>query len=235
MIPVLGSELCFPDPERLKFEPEPGLVAIGGDFSVERLCLAYRSGIFPWTDNPITWWSPNPRGIFEWDKFHVPRSLQKLAKRCVVLSREEPVGSRPSARFEITVNRAFRSVIEKCATSRRVGNWITAEFIESYTRLHEAGHAHSLEVWQQSELVGGIYGVAIGGLFAGESMFHTVSNSSKLALLFLFERLRQRGYSLFDIQMITPTTACFGAVEIPRTEYLRRLRIAVNQPASFGD
>ncbi|MBA4149581.1 MAG: leucyl/phenylalanyl-tRNA--protein transferase [Verrucomicrobia bacterium] len=233
MIQVLGKKLAFPDPRHLKFEPEPGLVAVGGDFSVERLLLAYRNGIFPWTDDPITWWSPNPRAIFEFDQFHVSRSLQKLAKQCVVLEEHEPVGSNQDAPFEITINRAFSQVIEHCATSRNVGNWITSEFVKAYTKLHAAGHAHSLEVWHKRELAGGIYGVAIGGFFAGESMFHFVSNASKVALYFLCERLRERGYKLFDLQVVTPTTKQFGAVEISRDEYLDRLKTALFVPVAF--
>src|SRR5688500_4835158 len=124
MIHVLGKELSFPDPRRLKFEPEPGFVAVGGDFSIERLLLAYRSGIFPWTDDPITWWSPNPRAILEFDHFHVSRSLQKLVKQCVILQNAEPVGLNKEAPFEITIDRAFSQVIKHCGTSRTDGNWI---------------------------------------------------------------------------------------------------------------
>ncbi|MFN7137939.1 MAG: leucyl/phenylalanyl-tRNA--protein transferase [Limisphaerales bacterium] len=233
MIHVLGQEIVFPDPRKLKFEPEPGLVAIGGDFSVERLALAYRNGIFPWTDDPITWWSPNPRAIFEFEKFHVPRSLHREIKRSVILSPGESLGTHSEAQYEITIDRAFPEVIRHCATSRKKGNWITKHFVQSYIRFHQAGHAHSLEVWQKEKLVGGIYGVAIGGFFAGESMFHLVSNMSKLALYFLFQHLKERGFTLFDTQVLTPTTVQFGASEIPREEYLARLEKAVNQPISF--
>lgn len=234
MIHRLGKELTFPNPRHLKFEPEPGLVAVGGDFSVDRLLLAYRSGIFPWTDDPITWWSPNPRAIFEFDQFHASKSLQKLARQCVLLKADEPIGLNKLAPFEVTVDRAFEQVIHHCATSRDTGNWITTEFIRAYTAFHKAGHAHSLEVWHKGELVGGIYGVAVGGFFAGESMFHLVSNASKVALYFLTQRLRERGYKLFDVQVVTPTTKLFGAVEIPRVEYLDRLKAAVTEPVSFN-
>src|SRR5688572_30305110 len=119
MVHRLGKALVFPDPRCLKHEPEPGLVAVGGDFSVERLLLAYRSGIFPWTEDPITWWSPNPRAIFELDHFHVSRSLLKLAARCVLLQKGEPVGGPEQAGFQITIDRAFPEVIHQCATSRK--------------------------------------------------------------------------------------------------------------------
>lgn len=195
-------------------------MAVGGDLSAERLLLAYRSGLFPWTDHPVTWWSPDPRAIIEFDRFHVPRSLEKFL-------RKQP--------FQITVDRAFREVMAGCAESRRGrgGTWITPKFITAYSRLHAAGHAHSLECWQAGTLVGGIYGVAMGGFFAGESMFHRVSNASKVALASLVARLREHGFVLFDIQMLTPITRQFGGVEIPRAEYLDRLGRAVTLNHAF--
>lgn len=213
MPPVaLTQRLWFPDPRTAVTAGEfAGLVAFAGDLSVERILLAYRSGIFPWSVDPITWWSPNRRGVFEWDKLHVPRSLARTL-------RKNP--------FEVTRDRAFRRVMEGCA-AREEGTWIAPEFIDAYTRLHEAGHAHSVECWQGGELVGGIYGVAAGGLFAGESMFHRVSDASKIALHHLAQHLRERGFALFDIQMVTDITEALGAVEISRAEYLRRLKKAV--------
>jgi leucyl/phenylalanyl-tRNA--protein transferase len=213
----LGPLLRFPDPRRAN--PE-GLVAMGGDFSVPRLLLAYRSGIFPWTVNPITWWSPDPRAIFELEHFHPSRSLEKLLRR-------EPFG--------ITKDRAFRLVMEGCAASApgRRTTWIEPEFIDAYTRLHNQGHAHSVECWQGDELVGGIYGVSIGGFFAGESMFHRASNASKVALCHLVDHLRERGFLLFDIQMVTPATRRLGATEISREEYLERLKAATRKNCSF--
>jgi leucyl/phenylalanyl-tRNA--protein transferase len=215
---ILDHRLAFPNP--LTATPE-GLVAIGGDLSVPRLLLAYRSGIFPWTVNPITWWSPDPRAIFELDQFHVSRSLATLIRKGI---------------FQITIDRAFREVMKGCAASGpgRRTTWITPEFLAAYTELHEQGHAHSLECWQDHKLVGGIYGVAIGGFFAGESMFHRVSNASKVALYHLIEHLRQWNFILFDIQMLTPITTTLGAVQIPRTDYLKRLALAVGKPASFA-
>jgi leucyl/phenylalanyl-tRNA--protein transferase len=214
---LLDQRLRFPD---ARLADPDGLVAIGGDLSVPRLLLAYRSGIFPWTVNPITWWSPNPRAIFELDRFHVSHSLARLIR---------------TRAFEITIDRAFREVMEGCAapTPDRRATWITKEFVEAYTRLHAQGHAHSVECWQKGELAGGIYGVSLGGFFAGESMFHRVGNASKVALCHLVQHLRERGFALFDIQMATPATLPFGAVEIPRGEYLRRLAQAIRMKCSF--
>jgi len=187
---------------------------------MERLLLAYRSGIFPWTVNPITWWSPDPRATLELNRLHVPRSLARLLRRQTL---------------RVTIDEAFQSVMEGCAAPApgRRSTWITAEFIEAYTRLHLAGHAHSLECWEGEELVGGIYGVAIGGFFAGESMFHRVSNASKVALFHLVQHLRERGFLLFDIQMLTPVTTAMGGIEIRRRDYLARLREAVRLPVGF--
>lgn len=214
---VLDKRIWFPDPELA--DPD-GLLAIGGDLSVPRLLAAYKKGIFPWTADPITWWSPDPRAVFELDKFHVPRSLAKLIRKGV---------------FQVTINKAFRQVMEGCAEPApgREQTWITHEFIEAYTRLHKLGHAHSLECWQNGALAGGIYGVAIGGFFAGESMFHRAPNASKVALYHLVQHLRHRGFELFDIQMVTPVTRLLGAVEIPRTEYLRRLKKAIALDRTF--
>jgi len=214
----LPNDVWFPDPV---FANAEGLVAVGGNLSLPRLLAAYRQGIFPWTVAPVTWWSPDPRAVFDLHRFHVPRSLAKLLRKGV---------------FEITVDRAFREVMEGCAAPApgRRETWITAEFIAAYTRLHRHGHAHSLECWQGGRLVGGIYGVAIGGFFAGESMFHRVSNASKMALVHLVQHLRARRFAVFDIQMVTPVTRQLGAVEIPRSDYLRRLAEAVKLDRSFG-
>ena len=218
---ALDQRLWFPDPAKTIDMPEcNGLVAAGGDLSVERLLLAYRCGIFPWSVNPITWWSPDPRGVFELDHFHVSRSLARtLRKRA----------------FEITIDRAFAQTIQACAASApgRRTTWTSPEFISAYTQLHREGHAHSVECWQNGELTGGIYGVAVGGLFAGESMFHRVADASKVALHQLVEHLRPRGFVLFDIQMLTPHTEKLGAINISRREYLRRLRKAVDANCRF--
>ena len=216
-ITVLDRALQFPD---ARLANSKGLVAIGGDMSVERLLLAYRSGIFPWTVSPISWWSPDPRAILEPDKLHVPESLKKILRKEV---------------FEITIDRAFAQVIQNCAARApgRSDTWITTEFIEAYLRLHEQGHAHSLECWRDGELAGGIYGVAIGGFFAGESMFHRASNASKVALCKLVEHLRERNFALLDIQMLTPVTKQMGGKTISRHEYLERLERAVELRCEF--
>ena len=214
---LLNKNTAFPDPSLADAD---GLVAIGGDLGTERLLAAYRQGIFPWTADPITWWSPDPRAIFELDGFHVPQSLARIIRR---------------GRFEATIDQSFRAVMEGCAAPApgRGGAWITEEFIEAYTRLHRLGHAHSVECRLKGELVGGIYGVTIGGLFAGESMFHRVNDASKVALHHLVRHLRERGFVLFDIQMVTPATKPLGAIEIPRREYLQRLSAAVKMKCAF--
>jgi leucyl/phenylalanyl-tRNA--protein transferase len=216
-ITVLNRALQFPDP---RLANSKGLVAVGGDMSVERLLLAYRTGVFPWTVSPISWWSPDPRAILEPDELHVPESLKKILRKQV---------------FQITVDRAFAQVIRSCAAREpgRQDTWITAEFIEAYSRLHAGGHAHSLECWLDGELAGGVYGVAIGGFFAGESMFHRVSNASKVALFHLVQHLRERNFALLDIQMLTPVTKQMGGTTIPRDVYLERLERAVKLRREF--
>jgi leucyl/phenylalanyl-tRNA--protein transferase len=213
----LGSEIRFPDPESASAE---GMVAVGGDLTVERLLAAYGRGIFPWTFNPITWWSPDPRGIIELDNFHISESLAKAIRRQAL---------------EVTMNTAFQQVVQACAAPgpKRRSTWITKVFIEAYTGLHAQGHAHSVECWKNGQLVGGVYGVAIGGLFAGESMFHFVDNASKIALHHLVQHLRQRQFQLFDIQMVTAATQPLGARAISRHEYLQRLATAVARDCVF--
>lgn len=216
-ITVLTESLDFPDP---RSATRDGLVAIGGDLSVKRLLQAYRSGLFPWTADPITWWSPDPRAIFELERFHVPRSLARELRK---------------SDFRVSRDEAFRKVIEMCAApaANRPDTWIGPEFIKSYCQLHKIGHAHSVECWCGPELVGGIYGVAVGGLFAAESMFHRADNASKVALVHLVHHLRERGFALFDIQMVTPATQQLGATTIARDEYLQRLTRAVRLDCVF--
>lgn len=214
---LLCEEISFPDPAYANAE---GLVAIGGDFSVARLLAAYRRGIFPWTAQPITWWSPDPRGIIELDGFHVSSSLAKVVRKQT---------------YTVTFDRAFRDVVQGCAASdpKRGATWIGPEFIAAYTRLHHAGHAHSVECWVGDALVGGVYGVATGGLFAGESMFHRADNASKVALYHLVEHLRARRFQLFDVQAVTSATRPLGAKNIPRREYLDRLGKAISFTCEF--
>lgn len=222
MEPVrLDHRLWFPDPcEGLRRGPYAGLVAVGGDLSPERLVLAYRSGIFPWSVRPVTWWSPDPRGVIDLGGMRVGRTLRRVLRR---------------APYRVTRDQAFAEVIQACATVRRPGGWISRGLVEAYTRLHQLGWAHSVECWREGELVGGVYGVAVGGLFAGESMFHRADDASKVALVALEEHLRVRGFGLFDVQMVTPATEAMGAREMPRAEYLQRLAAVVDWRCRFED
>ena len=204
-----------------EFATPEGIVGVGGDLRSGTLLEAYARGIFPWFNagDPIIWWSPEPRAIFDLRDFHVPRRLAATIKQ---------------NKFRVTADTQFRAVMEGCAADREEGTWVTAEMIDAYTEMHERGHAHSLEVWLGDDLVGGIYGIAIGGFFAGESMFHRVRDASKVALVSLLTRLRDRGFELFDTQILNDHTEQFGAFEIPRSEYLRRLAVAIRKPAAFG-
>jgi leucyl/phenylalanyl-tRNA--protein transferase len=208
----------FLDPE---FADEMGLVALGGDLEPARLVEAYRAGIFPWFDEggPVLWWSPDPRAIFEMDGLHISRRMARTLR---------------SGKLRCTINEAFGQVVRGCA-ARQEGTWITPDMIEAYGRLHRLGLAHSVETWCGDELAGGIYGVAIHGLFAAESMFSRRSDGSKAALAFLMDHLRRRGYQLFDIQMTTKHTASLGAVDISRKEYLERLKRALRLRITFLD
>jgi leucyl/phenylalanyl-tRNA---protein transferase len=211
------ANINFPDPARA--DPE-GLIAVGGELSPRRLLAAYRQGIFPYYDHttPILWWSPDPRAIIELDGLHVSRRLARTLR---------------SGKFFVTFDQAFPDVIRACA-DRAEGTWITPEMTEAYTELHHLGHAHSIEVWQEGELAGGLYGLALAGLFAGESMFTRRRDGSKAALAHLVDHLRQRGFTLFDVQYVNDHTASMGAVEIPRREYLARLRDALTRDVSFA-
>ncbi|MEM9400007.1 MAG: leucyl/phenylalanyl-tRNA--protein transferase, partial [Verrucomicrobiota bacterium] len=207
-IKILGRELWFPHPDEAR---DDGLLAIGGDLSAERLILAYRSGIFPWSVNPITWWSPNPRAIFDIENFSLPRRMRQIMRQ---------------NKFQFTLNKAFTDVMRECAKAvpGREETWISHEFIQAYTDLHHRGIAHSVECWQDGILVGGLYGVAIGSFFAGESKFHRVSNASKLCLGFLMDHLRDQEFMLFDTQTANEHTLKLGAKLIPRKVYLQKLK-----------
>jgi leucyl/phenylalanyl-tRNA---protein transferase len=208
-IPLLepGSSVWFPDPRRADAE---GLVAVGGDLTPARLLFAYDSGIFPWYDHgfPPMWWSPDPRAVMDREHVHIPRRMRAVLE---------------GNAFSITHNRDFAAVVRACADERICGTWILPEMIEAYVGLHGLGHAHSLEVWQDNRLVGGIYGVQRGALFAAESMFHRVTNASKVALLSCIENYTQAGIELFDVQFLTGHLRSLGAYEISRTDYLSRL------------
>ena len=208
----------FPDPRCCRGD---GLAAVGGDLSVERLLEAYRCGLFPWSADPITWWSPDPRGVMEVGSMHVSRSLARTLRR---------------APFEVTLDRDFPGVIRACATVPRGGDastWISPPLVAAYEALARAGHAHSVECWRGGRLVGGVYGVGVGAFFAGESMFHHEDDASKVALVHLDRHLARRGFTLMDCQMVTPVTRSLGAREIPRSEYLDRLARAVDQPSRW--
>lgn len=223
MPPGLEKSKFFPPAELA--EPE-GVVMFGGKLAPEWLLDAYAHGIFPWPifdgTDVMVWWSPDPRAIFDLEQFHVPR---RLARTC------------RSGPFEVTCDRDFLGVIEGCATAddRRYNTWLTPPMISAYAKLFELGHVHSIEVWQDGTLVGGTYGVAIGGLFAGESMFHRATDASKVALVHLVDHLRSRGYLLFDIQQKTSHTGSLGAIEISRDDYLARLAAALAAPVTFGE
>lgn len=195
-----------------------GLVGIGGDLCAERLLSAYRQGIFPMYEEgePICWWSPDPRAIFDIDGLHIPRRLRRSLR---------------AGDFEVSLNQNFVGVMKGCA-DRPEGTWITSDMLEAYHRLHELGHAHSVEVWRNGELTGGVYGVAIGAFFAGESMFSRDRDASKIALVHLFERLQRCGFELFDTQILNEHTARLGAYEITRSEYLQRLAKALKKKVS---
>jgi len=184
------------------------------------LVAAYSQGIFPMdVDGEICWFSPDPRTIIPLDGLHVSRRLRRTCR---------------SGRFEVRINTAFREVMLGCA-DRAEGTWISDEILEAYCELHRLGLAHSVETWQEGELAGGLYGVALGGAFFGESMFHYRTDASKVALVATVERLNARGYVLFDVQYTTPHLARFGAIEIPRRQYLARLKRALAIPAQFTD
>jgi len=197
------------------------LVGMEPEITPELVLHAYRCGAFPMADESgeIHWYSPDPRCIFPLDRFHVPRSVRQLIRREV---------------FELRLDTAFDEVIAACA-DRPEGTWISDEIIAIYRQLHRRRFAHSVECWQGDTLAGGLYGVALGGAFFGESMFTRVTNASKVALVRLVEHLRQRGFVLLDTQWSTPHLRIFGAVEIPRREYLRRLREALALPCRFSD
>jgi leucyl/phenylalanyl-tRNA--protein transferase len=185
----------------------------------ELLLEAYRLGVFPMAmeTGEIGWFSPDPRTIFPLDGFHVPRGLRRALRKM---------------QFETRINTRFAEVMAACA--QRDDTWINDEIVESYLALHELGHAHSVEIWINGELAGGLYGVAAGGAFFGESMFHRVTDASKIALVMLVERLRSRRFTLLDTQWTTPHLQRFGAVEIPRAHYLHLLREAVVLPRAFS-
>lgn len=187
---------------------------------LDLLVAAYEEGYFPMghDDGEIRWHSPDPRAILPLEAFHVPKRLTRVIR---------------SGRFRVTADTAFRAVMDACASGRDDGTWITGEILETYCALHDCGLAHSIEVWLGDRLAGGLYGVSLGGAFFGESMFHAVTDASKVALWHLWDRLRRGRFQLLDIQWITPHLDTFGAVEIPRDDYLTRLAVALDGDGRF--
>ncbi|MBL4832802.1 MAG: leucyl/phenylalanyl-tRNA--protein transferase [Pseudomonas sp.] len=213
------DSLAFPNPERALSEPE-GLLAAGGDLSPERLINAYRQGIFPWYQDgqPLLWWSPNPRTVLRPARLHVSRSMRKFMR---------------NTDLSITLDRNFAEVIKACAQPRAYtdGTWITEEMQRAYCRLHQLNVAHSVEVRDGHELVGGLYGVALGKVFFGESMFSRRSNTSKAAFIFLVEHLHAWGYELIDCQMPTEHLFSLGAESISRAAFIDQLRLLCPETA----
>jgi leucyl/phenylalanyl-tRNA--protein transferase len=222
MIPWLDPSDPFPPVERALREPN-GLLAAGADLSPERLVDAYGRGIFPWfgEDDPLLWWSPDPRMVLFSSELHVSRSLRRVLK---------------SGRFSVTFDRVFGAVMLGCAAPRDEdgGTWITDEMVDAYAALAAGGFAHSVETWADGALVGGLYGVAIGRMFYGESMFSRQTDASKVALVTLIRQLERWGFEMIDCQMSTDHLASLGAREIPRAEFLGRLRRLARQPAVSG-
>jgi leucyl/phenylalanyl-tRNA--protein transferase len=213
MIYRLNNRLAFPNP---RLSDEEFVIAVGGDLSVDRLLLAYQHGLFPWIlrGDLIEWWCPDPRFVLFPDKLKVAKSLARVIQ---------------SERFTVTFDRDFPAVIENCRAVPRPnqpGTWIKKKVMTAFCALHDAGHAHSVEVWQEGELAGGLYGVAVGSCFCGESMFAKVSNASKVGLVTLVRRLREAGCTLIDCQMPTDHLARFGAEPIPRAVFLDLLEQA---------
>ncbi|MCP1726730.1 leucyl/phenylalanyl-tRNA--protein transferase [Natronospira proteinivora] len=212
-----GAPAEFPDPSQALEEPN-GLLAAGGDLSPERLLAAYRQGIFPWFDdrNPILWWSPDPRLVIEPGQLHISRRLRRTLRQ---------------QNYRVSLDQAFESVIHACADvdlrPDQGGTWITPAMIEAYTRLHQRGHAHSIEVWMDGELAGGLYGISLGRVFFGESMFSRRRDGSKIAMAWLDAQLAAWQFELMDCQVSSPHLLRMGAREIPRQTFLRRVSMAI--------
>lgn len=217
---ILNDQLQFPPVD----EAEDGILAIGGDLSVERLLLAYQSGVFPWfnEDDPIIWHSPDPRFILQLDDLHISKSMRRVLNK---------------NNFSYTLDTDFRFVIDACANTKRKeedGTWITNDMINAYTILHELGYAHSLEVWKNDKIVGGIYGVSLGKSFFAESMFHTETNASKLAFIKLVQWLKKHDFHFLDAQVFTEHVATLGAKEISRTEFMKLLKNSLQYKSKVG-
>lgn len=219
----LSENLVFPDPE---FADDDGMLALGGDLSVERLLLAYHNGIFPWYNEgePIVWWSPNPRFVLFPQHIKVSKSMRNVFNR---------------GQFTVTFDQEFRQVMQNCQSAKRKGQegetWITEELLDAYCALHQKGFAHSVEVWKDGELVGGLYGISLGTCFFGESMFAKVSNASKVGFITLVKKLHAIGFQLIDCQMHTPHLESLGGQFIPRVTFNNYLRQNQNTPTLQGN
>lgn len=218
---LLSDKISFPPPYLASKE---GLLAVGGDLSQKRLLLAYRTGIFPWfsDDEPILWWSPDPRLVLYPEEVRVSKTLKKIIKKKM---------------FHVTMDSAFVQVINQCAKIRlqnNQGTWVVKEMIDAYCKLHESGFAHSVEAWYQGELAGGLYGVSLGKCFFGESMFTRVSNASNVALVKLVEYLNALSFDMIDCQLTTEHLLRFGAREIPRVSFLKQLEESLKAPTKKG-
>ncbi len=216
MIFRLDREVLFPPAELA--EPD-GLLAVGGDLSPQRLILAYSSGIFPWHDRPLMWYSPDPRMVLDLDSYTPAKTLLRLVKK---------------KRFEVRYDSSFAEVMTACRKTRVEGTWISPAFLRAYQRLHELGLAHSVETWLDGELVGGLYGVSLGGAFFGESMFHTVSDASKIAFYTLVRQLQSWNFTLLDCQVENPHLVSLGGVNLPRHTYLEALSSALQEETKKG-
>jgi leucyl/phenylalanyl-tRNA--protein transferase len=222
MIPWLGQELVFPPVRTALAEPD-GLLAAGGDLSSARLLLGYSQGIFPWFSEgePILWWSPGHRMVLFPARLHVRRSLDKVLR---------------NRSYHVTIDTAFRQVIEACAAPRAgtAGTWIIPPMVEAYCRLHALGAAHSIEVWMDGKLAGGLYGVGLGRMFYGESMFSHRTDASKIAFVHMARHLAHHGVEMIDCQMHTPHLESLGAMLIPRTQFLAKLKQSTLEPQADG-
>ncbi len=227
MIPWLETDSPFPDVAQALTTDAPGLLAAGADLSPQRLLLAYRNGIFPWFSEgqPILWWSTDPRMVLMTGQFRISDSLKKTLRK---VERDMAAGGRWQVRFDS----AFEQVMRACAAPRRdgPGTWISEDIIAGYTGLHRLGYAHSSELWLDGQLVGGAYGVSIGRMFYGESMFARVTDGSKIALAYLVRFLRQHGVTMIDCQQETGHLASLGAAPIPRAQFLAHLRNTIELP-----
>jgi leucyl/phenylalanyl-tRNA--protein transferase len=229
MIPWLKARTPFPDVTRALTEADgaPGLLAAGGDLSPERLLDAYRHGVFPWFSEgqPILWWSTDPRMVLFTDRFTISHSLNKKLKKI-------DNSAATDQRWQVRFDSAFEQVMRACSAPRKegVGTWISEDIVRGYTALHRQGYAHSSELWLDGELVGGAYGVSIGRMFYGESMFARVSDASKVALAYLVHFLKNHGVKLIDCQQETSHLASLGAAPIPRKQFIAHLRQAIREP-----